>query len=144
MSRPPGLTAAHHRVLQIAVSQLRPDGGLEATWSTLLDPGCDPGPVHIHGLTPRKRRGSPTFADIAHTLVDLLRARIQVAHNARFDWDFLAAEADRARTSLGVTSRLCTIALSRRLGLAVVTCGKVRQAADRRQWSNTEPAISGA
>lgn len=116
-----GLTAAHHRVLQIAVSQLRADGGLESTWSTLLDPGCDPGPVHIHGLTALKLRGSPMFADIARQLVDLLGGRILVAHNARFDWDFLAAEADRARISLGVTSRLCTIALSRRLDLPAVS-----------------------
>jgi DNA polymerase-3 subunit epsilon len=44
-----GLSAQHNRVLQIAVAQMRPDGALEQTWSTLLNPECDPGPV---GRTP--------------------------------------------------------------------------------------------
>jgi len=35
---------------------------------TLLDPGCDPGPVHIHGLTREKLFGAPRFEDIYPTL----------------------------------------------------------------------------
>ena len=114
-----GLSAAHHRVLQVAGSLMRPDGALETTWSTLLNPGCDPGPVHIHGLTRDKLSGAPQFADVAPHLTTLLTGRVLVAHNARFDWDFLSNEAERARSPLPVKTRLCTIALSRRLDIPV-------------------------
>jgi DNA polymerase-3 subunit epsilon len=44
---------------------------------------------------------------------------VLVAHNAAFDYGFLAAEARRAGVKLPVRQRLCTLALSRRLGLDV-------------------------
>lgn len=112
-----GLSAAHNRVLQIAVFQVRADGALESSWTTLLDPGCDPGPVHIHGLTRERLHGAPMFADVAEHVATLLAGRVMVAHNARFDWDFVYAEASRANISLAVANRLCTIALTRRLDI---------------------------
>lgn len=52
-----------------------------------------------------------TLADVAA----LLRGRVMVAHNARFDYDFLAHEFARAGLRLPVDQRLCTLALNRRL-----------------------------
>ena len=115
-----GLNARYDRVLQIAVTQMRADGAIERTWSTLLDPGVDPGLVEVHGLTPERLAGSPGFPDVAGTVCELVDGRLLVAHNARFDWEFLASEADRSRTRLPVESRLCTIALTRRLDLPVL------------------------
>ncbi|SDB91509.1 DNA polymerase-3 subunit epsilon [Sanguibacter gelidistatuariae] len=112
-----GLSPASHRVLQVAISQIAPDGSSERTWSTLLDPGCNPGPVHIHGLTRERLAGSPQYADVAAEVADLVDGRILVAHNAQFDWNFLAAEANRGNAPLTVDSRLCTMALTRRLDL---------------------------
>lgn len=114
-----GLSPAHHRVLQVAVTQVEPDGALGRSWSSLLDPGCDPGPVHVHGLTRERLAGAPQYQDVVGTLDELLRDRVLVAHNARFDWGFLAAESDRARSQLSVGRRLCTQTLSRRLDLPV-------------------------
>ena len=110
-----GLNASTHRVLQIAVSQMRPDGALEGTWSTLLDPGCDPGPVEVHGLTRAKLAGSPQFDQVCAQLTAMLAGRVFVAHNAAFDWRFLTAETRRAGTIIDATGRLCTIAMTRRL-----------------------------
>lgn len=42
--------------------------------------------------------------------------RVMVAHNAQFDYDFLAHEFAQARLWLPVTQRLCTLALNRRVG----------------------------
>ncbi|ACZ23438.1 DNA polymerase III epsilon subunit-like 3'-5' exonuclease [Sanguibacter keddieii DSM 10542] len=114
-----GLSPTHHRVLQVAVTQVEPDGALGRSWSSLLDPGVDPGPVHVHGLTRERLAGAPQYQDVAGTLDELVRDRVLVAHNARFDWGFLAAESDRARAPLSVDRRLCTLALSRRLDLPV-------------------------
>ncbi|WP_211289379.1 exonuclease domain-containing protein [Luteimicrobium subarcticum] len=112
-----GLSAANDRVLQVAVVLLSPDGAVDREWTTLLDPGCDPGRTDIHGLTRERLAGSPTFPDVAGPLTELLDGRVLVAHNARFDWDFLAHEAARAGVTLPVEQRLCTLALTRRLDL---------------------------
>jgi len=114
-----GLRARKDRVLSIAVVLLGPDGTAEGGWSTLLDPGCDPGPVHIHGLTRERLAGSPTFCQVFDQLAEMLAGRVLVAHNARYDWQMLASEAMRAGRSLTVEQRLCTWVLSRGLGLPV-------------------------
>ena len=86
---------------------------------TLLNPGCDPGPVHVHRLTRQRLAGSPTFPDIAAELAGLLEGRTLVAHNASFDHGFLDAEFIRAGAESPTKQRLCTVALSRRLELDV-------------------------
>ncbi|WP_052847293.1 TerD family protein [Streptomyces avicenniae] len=110
-----GLIARRDRVLSVAVVTLGPDGTVAEEFSTLLDPGCDPGPVHIHGLTRERLRGSPTFDQVAGRMAAMLEGRVLVAHNAQFDYDFLAHEFARARSWLPVTRRLCTLALNRRV-----------------------------
>ncbi|MFT3662684.1 MAG: exonuclease domain-containing protein [Gordonia sp. (in: high G+C Gram-positive bacteria)] len=124
-----GLSARSDRVLQIAVTQLGPDLAVESSWSTLLNPGCDPGPVHIHGLTRTRLAGAPRYDDVAEHLGRMLDGRVLVAHNARFDWSFLSAEAQRIRQPLPVRERLCTMALTRRLDLPTRDL-KLRSVAD--------------
>ncbi|GAB2871995.1 hypothetical protein GCM10027074_44580 [Streptomyces deserti] len=110
-----GLVARRDRVLSVAVVTLTPDGQQTGEFSTLLDPGCDPGPVHVHGLTAERLRGAPAFDRVAERIGALLRDRVFVAHNAQFDYDFLAHEFARAGAPLPVTRRLCTLALNRRV-----------------------------
>ncbi|MEU8518070.1 TerD family protein [Streptomyces sp. NPDC048577] len=110
-----GLIARRDRILSIAVLTFGPDGTQTDEYSTLLNPGCDPGPVHIHGLTAERLSGAPTFEHVAGRIGALLQDRVMVAHNAQFDYDFLAHEFARARLYLPVTQRLCTLALNRRV-----------------------------
>ncbi|MFF5307694.1 DEDDh family exonuclease [Streptomyces massasporeus] len=110
-----GLVARRDRVLSLAVVTLGPDGEQTDEFSTLLDPGCDPGPVHVHGLTAERLRGAPVFDQVAPRIAAMLRDRVLVAHNAQFDYDFLAHEFARAGTALPVARRLCTLALNRRV-----------------------------
>ncbi|MEU3599352.1 TerD family protein [Streptomyces sp. NPDC006798] len=110
-----GLIARRDRVLSVAVLTLGPDGEPVEEFSTLLDPGCDPGPVHIHGLTAERLRGAPTFDQVAGKIGAMLQDRVLVAHNAQFDYDFLAHEFARARLFLPVSRRLCTLALNRQV-----------------------------
>jgi len=114
-----GFDPANCRVLSVAALTLDPAGRPEQRFHTLVDAGVDPGPVHVHGLTREKLAGAPRFEQVAPDLLGLLEGRVLVAHNAAFDHRFLAAEADRAGMKLPVERRLCTLALSRRLGLAV-------------------------
>ena len=112
-----GLDPRRHRVLQIAITQLDVDGRVERRWSSLVDPGVgegvDPGPVDVHGLTPEKLAGAPSFGQLAGRVAELVAGRVVVAHNAPFDWGFLAAEAKRVGSTLPTRQRLGTVELSR-------------------------------
>ncbi|MFE6774580.1 exonuclease domain-containing protein, partial [Streptomyces sp. NPDC057676] len=110
-----GLVARRDRVLSVAVITVGPDGEPTDEYSTLLDPGCDPGPVEVHGLTAERLRGAPTFEQVAGRIGAMLQGRVMVAHHAQFDYDFLAHEFARARTYLPVSQRLCTLALNRQV-----------------------------
>ncbi|MCI2237039.1 hypothetical protein MO973_40565 [Paenibacillus sp. TRM 82003] len=114
-----GFSAAKDRVVQVAVTLLDEHGEVESSWSTLVDPQRDPGPVHVHGITPERLRGAPLFEDVAEELAALLAGRVFVAHNAVFDWGFVAAEMRRAGVELAVEQRLCTRNLAKRLDLPV-------------------------
>ncbi|GAB2938739.1 hypothetical protein GCM10027028_44540 [Streptomyces sundarbansensis] len=108
-----GLRPGRDRVLSLAVVTLDGYGRQTGAFSTLLNPGCDPGPVHVHGLTRARLAGSPPFEEIAPQLGALLSGRVLVAHNAQFDYDFLAHEFARVRSWVPVSRRLCTLALNR-------------------------------
>lgn len=110
-----GLIARRDRVLSVAVITIDPDGEQTGEFSTLLNPGCDPGPVEVHGLTVERLRGAPTFDQVAGRIGAMLQDRVLVAHNAQFDYDFLAYEFARARMWLPVSQRLCTLALNRQV-----------------------------
>ncbi|MEV6360984.1 DEDDh family exonuclease [Nocardia asteroides] len=112
-----GLQPQRHRVLSVAALTLDSTGQVSHEFHTLVDPGCDPGPVHIHGLTAEILRGAPRFAQVREQLSALLTGRVLVAHNAVFDFGFLAGEFRRAGAELPVRTRLCTLALARRIGL---------------------------
>jgi DNA polymerase III subunit epsilon len=103
-----------HRIIEIGIVHVSPDGAIERSFETVLNPGRDLGPVHIHQIRGRDVVNAPTFADIASTLVDLLRGRVLVAHNARFEVTFLAAEFARlgATSPVGVDEALCTMRLA--------------------------------
>jgi DNA polymerase-3 subunit epsilon len=103
----------HDRILEIGLISVSETGEVEAEWSTLINPGRDVGPTHIHGITARDILGAPTFADIAAHVISTLAGTTLVAHNSRFDTQFLDYEFDRAR--LGTrppTPSLCTMQLS--------------------------------
>ncbi|MFB4313220.1 TerD family protein [Actinomadura sp. 21ATH] len=110
-----GLRAHEHRVLSLAVVTVDSGGTPTGEFSTLLDPGCDPGPVHVHGLTRDRLRGAPAFEQVGARVAELLSGRVMVAHNAPFDYGFLAREFARAGLPLPVRRRMCTLALNRRL-----------------------------
>ncbi|NLU67425.1 DEDDh family exonuclease [Streptomyces sp. HNM0574] len=105
------------RIISAAVYRLDARGEVEDHWYTLVNPQRDPGPVHIHGLTPDVLADAPLFPEVADELAARLEGRVLVAHNALFDWSMIAREFARARRTAPVRQRLCTIALSKALSL---------------------------
>ncbi|WP_236572969.1 DEDDh family exonuclease [Streptomyces sp. GS7] len=109
--------ARDDRIISAAVYQLDAQGAFQDSWYTLVNPQRDPGPVWIHGLTSEVLDGAPLFPDIVPELSRRLADRVLVAHNAMFDWSMIAREYARAAATAPVRQRLCTIALSKELGL---------------------------
>ncbi|MEU9153409.1 DEDDh family exonuclease [Streptomyces sp. NPDC048417] len=109
--------ARDDRIISAAVYRLDGRGEVEDHWYTLVNPERDPGPVWIHGLTSEVLEGAPLFPDIAEEFAARLDGRVLVAHNAVFDWQMIAREYARAKSEPPVKQRLCTIALSKELGL---------------------------
>ena len=113
-----GMKPAVDRVLSVAAVVLDDDGEVVEEFTTLLNPGVDPGPIHVHGLTPALLAGKPRFADVAAELSRVLEGRTVVAHNAAFDASFLAAEARRAGLQPPLRQYVCTLDLAGRLHLS--------------------------
>lgn len=105
----------HHRVVEVAVVTIDPDGCRDA-WSTLVDPERDLGAQHIHGIRGIDLNGAPLFSEIAGDLLSRLHGRALVAHNARFDRLFIEAELRRAGIEAPQTDWYCTMQLARKRG----------------------------
>lgn len=107
-----GLSPRSDRVADIAVVQLDRDLTPAGEFTTLVRPGQDIAAARVHGITARDAAGAPGFGDIAPVLLDVLRGRVIVAHNAPFVLRFLAAEFTRAGVPLPELPALCTMRLA--------------------------------
>ena len=58
-------------------------------------------------------RDQPVFGDIASTVVDRLAGHVFTAHNAAFDWRFVADAVDRGISHVLAGPKLCTVRLAR-------------------------------
>ena len=123
----------HHRILEIGVVEVSESGQIEREWASLINPGRDISNSHVHGITATDVAGAPTFRDIAPTLLESVKGRTIVAHNAPFDLRFLEAEllAAQVAPALLPLSGLCTMqwssvfidAPSRKLADLCTACG---------------------
>jgi DNA polymerase III epsilon subunit-like protein len=92
-----GFSPFQERIIEVGVVTLGSDGEETGSFSTLVDPGRDPGPTFIHGITPGMLAGAPSFAAILPFLAGRLSGKVVVGHNVdAFDLAFLRAECDRA------------------------------------------------
>src|SRR5438093_700876 len=104
------------RIVEAAVAILEA-GIVHLAFEALLDPGTPlpPWVARLTGITDGLVAGRPCFVDIAAGLGQALDAGVFVAHNARFDWRFLAAECATAGVPAPCGPPLCTVRLTRRL-----------------------------
>ena len=112
-----GFRPGQARIVSLAALALGDDGNVERSVYSLLNPGVDPGPTHVHGLTAEMLADQPCFGDVVQDLIEVLRGRTLVAHNVGFDYAFLAAEAELLGIELPIDSVMCTVELARRLQL---------------------------
>lgn len=111
-----GAPGGADRVIEIGVAVLW-GGRVELVFERLINPGRRiPFVVTaLTGITDAMVAGAPRFEEVADALAAAVAGRVFVAHNAAFDWRFLAAELRRGRHFELDGPRLCTVRLARRL-----------------------------
>jgi DNA polymerase-3 subunit epsilon len=102
----------HDRVIEVAVVRLTPDGTIEDEYATLLNPGRDVGPTHVHGISAADVRHAPAFAEVVGDVAVRLAGAVVVGHNVRFDLGFLTAEFGRVGVSMPPLPAVCTLRLA--------------------------------
>jgi DNA polymerase-3 subunit epsilon len=108
-----GFIAGRDRIVELAVVHVDASGHITGKWDTLVNPGRDLGPQHIHHIDAADVLDAPSFDNIVPTLITLLSGRVIVAHNASFDIRFLTAELEHAGYHPGAKlSGLCTMQLA--------------------------------
>lgn len=112
------------RITEIAVAVVHGERR-EVVFETLVNPDRPiPRAVcAITNITNEMVRNAPRFSEVAERLLAALAGRVFVAHNARFDWNFVSAELRRSRDLTLDGTRFCTVRLARRLVKGVRSCG---------------------
>ncbi|MFK8026216.1 MAG: PolC-type DNA polymerase III [Ilumatobacter sp.] len=116
-----GLKSHRHRLLQVAMVSVDAAGRVDEEWETFVRlrwPLSSVGPTHVHGITRSDLRGAPPAAEVVDELCGRLGDRLLVAHNARFDGEFLRRAAGsrlEPEHAARLERRLCTLRMSRRL-----------------------------
>lgn len=111
-----GGSAYGDRVTEVAVVEVH-DGVATTVFETLVNPerAIPPWVSRLTNISWDMVRKAPTFREICDQLLGVLDGRVFVAHNANFDWRFLAREIDRATGHRLEGRRLCTVKLARKL-----------------------------
>lgn len=110
-----GGRASRHRVTEIGIVIYDGEKVVES-YQTLVNPEMriPAGITELTGITQEMVAEAPKFHEVARRVVELTQDRIFVAHNSRFDYDFLKEEYRR----LGYTfsqKQLCTVRLTRKI-----------------------------
>jgi DNA polymerase-3 subunit epsilon len=104
------------RVTEIAAVVVR-QAEIVDVFETLVNPrrSIPPFITRLTNISWAMVKDAPPFEALCDKLLDVLGGHVFVGHNARFDWNFVNAELERAvgRTLDG--PRLCTVRLARRL-----------------------------
>ncbi len=66
------------------------------------------------GITNSMVKNAPKFAEVADTILELVEGKIIVAHNARFDYNFIKSEFRRLNIPF-TKKNICTVQLSRKI-----------------------------
>ena len=103
------------KICEIAVIKTI-DGQIADEFVTLVNPGRNipERAVSIHGITQTMVNQAPLFRDIANDLLDFLDDTVIVAHNAKFDLEFLRTELENFSISLPGNNVVDTLGIARK------------------------------
>ncbi|MDQ3674715.1 MAG: 3'-5' exonuclease, partial [Gemmatimonadota bacterium] len=104
------------RITEIACVVVR-NGEIVELFETLVNPerSIPPFVTQITNITWAMVKDAPTFDRIAADVLRVLQGNVFVAHNAMFDWRFVAAELSRSAGQRLRGRKLCTVKLARKV-----------------------------
>lgn len=103
-----------HRITEIAAVRVE-NGEIRDVFQTLVNPerSIPPFITALTSISWEMVKDAPKFGDVCEELLARMEGTIFVAHNAAFDWRFVAAEVARATGRRIEGRRLCTVRLAR-------------------------------
>lgn len=109
-----GFNPPESKILEIAILKIDRDGNELERFETLINPeDGNVGRTDIHGIELKMLYGAPTFDEASGRILELIQDSIIVAHNARFEENFLAYELNEAGHDLDLIPALDTLWLAR-------------------------------
>jgi DNA polymerase III epsilon subunit family exonuclease len=110
-----GFSATRDRVVELGAVKIR-NGEVVATTNWLINPGrtIPTRAAKVHGITDAMVKDKPGFAAIYPEFVEFIGDAILMAHNARFDVDFVRGEITRAELPLPSNAVIDSLKLFRR------------------------------
>jgi DNA helicase-4 len=111
-----GFSPSSAKILEIAILKIDAGGKVLDEFSTLINPESTyVGRTDIHGVTYKMVKNAPTFSEASHAILRLLENSIIVAHNAKFEENFLSSEFRHSGHKLPSIPAIDTLWLSRQI-----------------------------
>lgn len=107
--------AYHHRVVEIGLVYGK-GREIQGEWTTTVNPQRDVTASAVHGLRGGDVVDSPTFNQIAGSVLEVFNGRVPIAHNASFDKGFLDSELDHSGIPDHPPDWFCTLRALASLG----------------------------
>ena len=103
-----------HRITEIAAVRVE-NGEVRDTFQTLINPerSIPPFITALTSINWEMVKDAPKFGDVCEELLARMEGTVFVAHNASFDWKFVASEVARTTGRRIEGRRLCTVRLAR-------------------------------
>jgi len=108
-----GLNPIIDRVIEVGLIRIE-KGQIVSKYETVVNPTIEVPDfcIKMTGIKKKEFKKAPTFKDIKDKFFDEMKDALFIAHNAKFDFDFLDNEFIRVDLPFGPAS-LCTVKLSR-------------------------------
>lgn len=100
-----GIHPSTSRLITLDAVTFNDAGEHGETLHLVFDPGEDPGPVHMHGLTHEEVAEGTPFSSALRQLDSLIDGRVLVVHDAPETWGFIVSEARRAMNAAAKANR---------------------------------------
>lgn len=91
-----GIHPSTARLVAIDALTFNAQGEVGQEFHAVVNPDIDPGPRHLHGLTPEEVARGQAFSRLLKPLDRLIDGRTLIVHDTPFTWGFIVSEARRA------------------------------------------------
>lgn len=110
-----GGSAKSSKIIEVAIVTFDGDSIVDS-YSTLINPQrhIPPFITSLTGITNEMVESSPTFEEVADTILDKTRDKIFVAHNVNFDYGFIKNEFNELNIKFD-RKKLCTVRLAKKI-----------------------------